>query len=521
MGWALGRVKSSGVSHGFPPLGRRDTIERMTWVPPTFPPQPTPVNSVISKRVVVVGGGITALAAAHRLAELDPAIELTLLEAADRLGGVIQTVRRDDFLIEQSADNFITSAPSAVDLCRRIGIADELMETSSDNRGALVVHRGRLVRVPAGFMLLAPARIWPLLTTPILSPWGKLRLLAEYFVPRRQGSEDESLASFARRRLGREAFERIVQPLVGGIYAADPERLSLRATMPRFLQMERRFGSLIRAARAGAGGANQADESGARYGLFVTPRGGLSSLVEALAAKLPAGSICLNSPVERIVQGENGGWRVTISRQGGPTADVACDAVIVATGAPQAAGMLAELDRELAIELSRIAYAGTSIVSLAYRREQIEHPLDGFGFVVPATEKRRILAGSFSSIKFAGRAPQGTVLIRVFIGGACQGELANLPDETLKLIAVDELRSLVGTSGQPLFAAVARWPRSMPQYHLGHGELVAAIERRASHFHGLALAGNAYHGVGIPQCIASGETAAEQIAGGLRATNSE
>jgi oxygen-dependent protoporphyrinogen oxidase len=475
-----------------------------------------PVNSAPSKRVVVVGGGITALAAAHRLTELDPAIELTLLEAADRLGGVIQTVRRDDFLIEQSADNFITQAPAAVDLCRRIGIADELVETASDNRAAMVVRRGRLVRVPAGFMLLAPARLWPLVTTPILSPWGKLRLLAEYFVPRRRVEQDESLASFARRRLGREAFERIVQPLVGGIYAADPERLSLEATMPRFLHMERRYGSLIRAARAGARRAEGSDESGARYGLFVTPREGLSSLVEALAAKFPAGSIHLNSPVERIVADEDSAWRVTISQKAGPATDVACDAVIVATGAPQAASMLAELDRELSVELSRIAYAGTSIVSLAYRREQIAHPLDGFGFVVPAAEKRRILAGSFASLKFAGRAPDGSVLIRVFIGGACQGELANLPDETLKLIAVDELRSLLGTSGQPLFALVARWPQSMPQYHLGHGELVAAIERRVAHFHGLALAGNAYHGVGIPQCIASGESAAERIAAGLK-----
>ncbi len=199
------------------------------------------------KRVIVVGGGISGLAAAHRLVELDPAVGVTLLEAGDRLGGVLQTVCRDEFLIERSADNFITDPPWAVDLCDRIGLGEQLIPTRTQERGAMVVRRGRLERVPPGFMLMAPARLWPLVTTPILSPWGKLRLLAEALVPSRPVA-DESLASFARRRLGREVFERIVQPLVGGIYTADPERLSLQATLPRFLDMERQWGSLIRAA---------------------------------------------------------------------------------------------------------------------------------------------------------------------------------------------------------------------------------------------------------------------------------
>jgi protoporphyrinogen/coproporphyrinogen III oxidase len=477
---------------------------------------PKPVNSAARKRVVVVGGGITGLAAAHRLLEIEPALEVTLLEASDRLGGVIQTVKRDGFLIEQSADNFITAVPWAVDLCRRIGLGDELIATQRAERGAMVVRKGGLIRVPAGFTLLSPARIWPLVTTPILSPWGKLRLLAEYFVPRRKSTDDESLASFARRRLGREAFERIVQPLVGGIYTADPEKLSLQATMPRFVEMERRYGSLIRAARAEAGGSEErTPESGARYGLFVTPREGLSRLVEAIAERLPGGSVRLSCAVGRIARGEDGTWQVTTSLASGPPADVACDAVIVAVAAPVAASMLAELDPDLAALLARIEYAGTSIVSLAYRRDQIAHRLDRFGFVVPAGEKRRILAGSFASVKFAARAPADSVLVRVFIGGACQGELADLPDDQLRQIAVDELRELLLASGQPLFALVARWPRSMPQYHVGHSELVAAIEGRAARWPGLALAGNAYHGVGIPHCIHSGESAAERIAAAL------
>jgi protoporphyrinogen/coproporphyrinogen III oxidase len=468
------------------------------------------------KRVVVVGGGISGLAAAHRLGELDATIEVTLLEAGQRAGGVIETVRRDGYLIEHSADNFITNVPWAVDLCRRIGLAEQLIPTTSGQRSAMVVRGGRLVHVPAGFMLMAPARIWPLVTTPLLSPWGKLRLLAEYFVPRRKSSADESLASFARRRLGREAFERIVQPLVGGIYAADPERLSLHATMPRFAEMERRYGSLIRAARSRDADANaRREESGARYGLFVTPREGLGSLVEAIAAKLAPGSVRLSSPVERIGRDEGGTWIVTIAGGASEREEIRCEAVIVATGAPAASAVLRDLDSRLAADLGRIAYSSTSIVLLAYRRDQIAHPLDGFGFVVPACEKRRILAGSFSSVKFAGRAPEEMVLVRVFIGGACQSELADLPDDELRRIAADELRELLGTRGEPAFADVARWPRSMPQYHVGHGALVAAIERAAARLPGLALAGNAYHGVGIPACIHSGEAAAERIAAEL------
>ncbi len=472
---------------------------------------------------MVVGCGITGLAAAHRALELDSAVELTLLEGSGRLGGVLETARRDGFLLERSADNFITNVPWAVDLCQRIGLADQLLPTSSQQRNAMVVHSGRLEKVPPGFMLMAPSQIWPLLTTPILSPWGKLRLLGEYFVPRRKSGGDESLGEFARRRLGRETFERIVQPLVGGIYTANPEKLSLQATLPRFIEMERRYGSLIRGAlrepaKAGDESSDVPDnsDSGARYGLFVTPREGLTSMVEALAARLPTGSIRLNTKVDKITRDPAGTWRIESSSPGS-AASLECDALIVAVGAPCAASIVRQFDGEQAGKLSQIPYAGTAIVSLGFHRDQIRHPLDGFGFVVPAIENRRILAGSFSSVKFPGRAPQGAVLVRVFIGGACQSQLIDLPDDELRRIACEELESLLSTTGPPLFADITRWPSSMPQYHLGHCELVAEIERSASRWPGFALAGNAYHGVGIPNCIHSGEEAAERVLAALNA----
>ncbi|MGD9721841.1 MAG: protoporphyrinogen oxidase [Pirellulales bacterium] len=466
------------------------------------------------KRVVVIGGGISGLAAAHRLVELDGNCEVTLLEAGDCLGGVLQTTRDDGYLIEHSADNFITDPPWAVQLCERIGFADELIPTSSQERGALVVHRGRLERVPPGFMLMAPARLWPLVTTPLLSAWGKLRLLSEPLVPRRQDGADESLGSFARRRLGREVFERIVQPLVGGIYTADPEKLSLRATLPRFLEMEQQHGSLVLAARRQRGQAPGDDANaagGARYGMFVAPRNGMSSLVAAIAARLPTGTVRLQRRVQSVSRGAAGGWQARATTADGQSEVLDCAGLIMATPAAAAARLLQPIDAALAGELARIEYAGTAIVTQAYRRAQIAHALDGFGFVVPAREGRRILAGSFASVKFPGRAPADCMLVRVFVGGACQSELLRLSDEELRQLATDELRVLLGAQGEPLRSSVARWPQAMPQYHVGHCELVARIEQAADAWPGLALAGNAYHGVGIPNCVRSGELAAERL----------
>lgn len=472
------------------------------------------MNPSARKHVIVIGAGITGLAAAHRLRELAPDVDVTVLEAGPRAGGVLETIRTAGCLIEHSADNFITNVPWAIDLCRRVGLGDELLATSTEQRGALVVHRGKIERVPAGFMLMAPARLWPMLTTPLLSPLGKLRLLAEPLIPRRKTPGDESLASFVRRRLGREAFDNIVQPLVGGIYTADPEKLSLAATLPRFLEMERKHGSLIRAARAAENPAPQGAESGVRYGLFYTLRDGLSSLVKRLVETLPPGSVRLNSAVKSIHHESDGAWHASLASG----ESLSSDALIVAIGAPQAARLLDKVDETAGRLLSQIEYAGTSIVSLVYPRSAIARPLDAFGFVVPAVEKRRILAGSFSSLKFAGRAPQDQVLIRVFIGGALQGELATRPDAELARIATEELRDLIGVRGEPLLVEIARWPASMPQYHVGHTALVAAIEAAAARHRGLALCGSAYHGVGIPHCIHSGEQAAERSLATLRTT---
>ena len=458
------------------------------------------------KKIAVIGGGISGLAAAYRLIELDDLLQVTLFEASERVGGVLRTEQRDGFLVEHSADMFTTKDPWALDLCRRIGFEDQLIETNLEHRKAFIVHRGKLVDVPAGFSLMSPSRVWPILTTPLLSWQGKLRLGCEYFTKRRQDERDESLASFSRRRMGREVYERIIQPVVGGIYTADPEKLSMTATMPQFVQMEREYGSMIRGMKK-ADRENNARRaaSGARYGLFLAPRNGMSSFVQAIVRRLPEGCIQLNSQVEKLNRSGQR-WQLSISGQ-----QIDFDAVIIATHAGRAAPIVESTSAELSGDLASIVHAGAAVVVLGFRRSQVEHPLNGFGFVVPLVEQRNILACSFSSVKFDGRAPDDSVLMRVFVGGACQSELAELPDHKLLPLVQQELEQLLGAKGDPMFSEIIRWRQTMPQYHVGHLELVERIEQRVEQLPYLALAGNAYRGVGIPFCIKSGEQAAERI----------
>jgi oxygen-dependent protoporphyrinogen oxidase len=471
------------------------------------------------RRVAVIGGGIAGLAAANRLVELEPACELTLFEASDRLGGVISTVHRDGFQVERSSDNFITTIPWGVNLCKRLGLADQLIETNPNIRRTFVVRGGRLCHLPEGFLMMAPTRLWPLAVTPLLSPWGKFRAALEYFIPPRSDESDESMAAFVRRRLGREVFDRLVEPLVSGVYAADMEKLSLLATLPRFREMERQHGSLIRAMRRQKKSHPKLrSESGARYSMFVTLSNGLASLVDALAARLPAGSIKLNARVEAL---ERVGdcWLVhTASPRPGPHASplpkgegTEFDAVIIAAPSPAAAALLSDIDKPLSDKLASIRHSGTAIVSLGYDDRQIGHPLDGMGAVVPAVEQSPIMAISFSSRKYAHRAPEGKTLLRVFVGGARRPDLAQMPDEQLLPLVRPHTEKLLHIHGEPVFHDIAHWPGTMPQYHVGHKDLVAEIEARVASIPNLQLAGNAYHGVGIPDCIHGGELAAERI----------
>ncbi|HEY3966883.1 MAG TPA: protoporphyrinogen oxidase [Planctomycetaceae bacterium] len=468
-----------------------------------------------SWRVAIVGGGLAGLAAVHRLHELcareQRPHEFVLFEAGSRLGGIVGTRSIDGYRVELGADSFITNKPWGVDLCRRLGIDGRLIPTNAQYRRSLVLRNGTPVPVPDGFQLLAPVSIGAVLGSPIFSWPGKLRMACEYFVPRSKSNGDESLAAFVRRRLGQEALERLVQPLVGGIYTSDPEKLSLRATMPRFLEMEQAHGSLIRALRwqQQAGRGNDATASGARYGLFTTPAGGISELVDALAVKVTEqAEVRCETEVQGLARAPDGrGFIVSLAGEKLES----FDAVVLAVPAFRAARLITGFASSAGDKLSSIEYASTAVVVSGHKLADIRHPLEAFGLVVPAIEKRGILAVSFTSRKFPGRAPDGCVQLRTFVGGAMQPELMELTDEEIMALVRQELEDILGVTWKPDFAIVARWMRSMPQYHVGHLDLIASIERELSGTPNLALAGHAYNGVGIPDTIHSGEVAAERV----------
>ena len=455
---------------------------------------------MLAKRVVIVGGGISGLAAAHRLVELGlPTTNITLIEASERLGGTLETRYRDGFLLERGPDSFISEKPEAVSLAKRLGLESRLIETNEQYRRSFIVRNGRLRPVPEGFQLLAPSRVWPFITTDVFTLAGKLRIAAELLLPRQNGTDDESLASFVRRRLGREALERMAQPMVGGIYTADPETLSLRATLPRFLDMERDHRSLILAMmRQG----QKAGTSGARYSLFLSFDRGLEVLVDALASRIP--NVKLNTRIAEMSL-HSRTWLLKTNLG----ATIEADAVCLAVPAYVAATLLRNIHRQLSSLLDQIKYASTATINFAYPRAAIKHPLNGFGFVVPFIEKRSLIACTFSNVKFNNRAPEDRVLLRAFAGGALQPEMFVRDDLETRIQA--DLRELLHIDREPLFTETAKWERSMPQYEVGHLDRVQAIENEVGSLKGLALAGNAYRGAGIPDCIRSGETAAQNL----------
>ena len=465
------------------------------------------------KHIVIIGGGIAGLAAAHRIVELGRTksldVKATLLEAAPRLGGSIATERVGEFLVEAGPDSFITEKPWALKLCERIGLTDRLVSTQSTYQKIYIVHDGKLVELPEGFFLLAPTRFLPFVQTPLFSWPGKLRMASELFLPRGESNDDESLGAFVRRRFGHEALERVAQPLVGGIYASDPDKLSLVATMPRFKEMERSRRSVIYAMwSAQRRRAKKAETgSGARWSLFVTLAGGMQELVDNLAQRLPQETTLLNAAATELKRNADNRWRVAVSS--GET--IQADAVILATPAFRAGAMLRRIDASAAEELTGISYASTATVSLAYRREDFPQTPNSFGFVVPAIEKRKIMACTFSNLKYPGRAPDNKILLRAFVGGSLQPELFGASDGEMESSVRDELASLLGVTAAPLFSRIWRHPQSMPQYHVGHEARVKRIEAALQQFPTLALAGSAYHGVGISDCVRTGEEAAEKV----------
>lgn len=469
------------------------------------------------KQAIVVGGGITGLAAAYRLKrEAEKRViplDITLLEANDRVGGVIHTEHRDGFVIEHGPDAFISTKPWAKALCEELGIDDKLIGTNPKVRRSFVVRKGKLIPVPEGFYMMAPGSFVPFLKSPIFSLRGKLRIALDLFISRQSDIEDESVADFVRRRLGTEAFERMAQPMIGGIYTSDAEDLSLKSTFPRFLEMEQEHGSIIKALLIQKRKTSQTsrDTSGPRYSLFLSFVDGMQTLVDSLEENLSK-YIRLGCRVTAIQKKEHQvGWRVCLDNDEVLETDLLC----IALPAPQTSKVLSEVSPFLSEKLSNIPYTSSATVNLAFRREDVMHPLNGMGFVVPIKEQLSLIGCSFSSVKFENRAPTNHVLLRAFVSENAPNYKRAANNNTklndITSSALIDVSQLLGITNPPIFSIVSQHSQSMAQYQVGHEKLVEEVDERVKDLTGLALAGNAYHGIGIPDCINSGEQAARTL----------
>jgi len=460
--------------------------------------------------VAIVGGGIAGLSAAYHLQQqAPPGVTYSLLESGPAWGGKIVTDIVDGFVVEGGPDSFISQKPAALRLCRELGLEDRLVGTNEAQRKVYVLLGGRLRPLPDGVMLVIPTKFTPFITSPLISLPGKVRMGMDLVIPRRHENGDESLASFIRRRLGQEALDRIAEPLMSGIHVSDAERQSLAGTFPRFMDMERKHRSLIKGMLFEKAQAQR--RQGPRLPLFMTLRGGLAELVEAIVRRL-TGSLRLNNPAARlelVADGPGGrsGYRV-YPASGQP---LWADAVVLATPSYAAADLLQPLQPALSARLRAIRYVSTATLSLGYQRREFEHPLNGFGFVVPRREATRLMACTWTSTKFSHRAPDDGVLLRAFLGGPHQERLVDLDDTALLDLVHDELRCIMGVNAQPVMARLYRWHQANPQYDVGHLERIEEIEALTAGLPGLYLTGSAYRGVGIPDCIQQGKNTAQTI----------
>lgn len=466
-----------------------------------------------ARKIAIVGGGISGLAAAfeaqRQTREQGQSLALTLIEADDRLGGKIITEQTDGFTIEGGPDCFIRQKPHAAQLAASVGLKDELIDTNDDKRKTFVVNKGKLTPLPDGVLLIVPTKIRPFITSTLFSWTGKFRMGLDLFVRPFEGDQDETIAQFTRRRLGNEALEKLAEPLLSGIHVSDPETQSLLATFPRFRALEQKYGSLTKGMLAERKLAAKNRRNGAKpASIFQSLRGGLGQLPAALEEELTDCTIHRGTKVERIERAGSG-YRLTLNNE----TTLYTDALILAIPSYQAAALLEPLQPQAAAELEAIPYVSTATISLAYRKTDLKRELNGFGFVAPRLEKRKISACTWSSIKFDNRAPSDMILLRCFLGGPGKEEMVDLSDEEIIQATRQELDALLGIQAEPVLTRIYRWIKANPQYEVGHLERVDKIfSLIESDLPGIYLTGSAYRGVGVPDCIRQGtETAAQAV----------
>jgi oxygen-dependent protoporphyrinogen oxidase len=473
------------------------------------------------KHIVIIGGGIAGLAAAYYIGKQDhTGIKITLMEQADYWGGKLVTERlpfnEGSFIIEGGPDTFVVTKPWGVKLCNELGIAERLRGTNPETKKTYILKDGKLHELPGGLTMMIPTEFGPMIRTGLLSWPAKLRMGLDFILPPDTTNGDETIGAFVTRRLGRSAYENLIEPLMSGIYAGDGDQLSLQSTFPYLRDLELEYGGLVKGAlalrrermRKTRDNGNSPSPTPGSRSIFLTPKTGLAEIVEALIQELENSGVDLrlSTTVEEVSQ-VAGRYRIRLSDGNA----VPAEKVILATPSFVSADLVSGFAPDLAAELRSVEYVSTATVTLAYRESDLPQPLDGYGYVIPRCEGHKALACTWTSTKFPHRAPEGFALLRVFIGRAGQESEIAWEESTLLKIAREELQLTLGITAEPLLQRIYTWEKAMPQYNRGHVHRLARIESQLDFFPGLALAGNAYQGIGIPDCIHSGQLAAEKI----------
>jgi oxygen-dependent protoporphyrinogen oxidase len=468
------------------------------------------------RTVVIVGGGISGLATAFALLERAStaglSLRCTILEAGSSWGGKIVTHRIGDIVTEAGPDSFLSQKPAALDLCTKLGLADQVINTNETVKKACVLYKGRMHDLPEGLLSFVPRQLKPFLRSGLLTWTGLVRMGLEIAVPPDPSTEDESLAGFLRRRFGTQAYERVLEPLMAGIYAGDAEQMSLRATFPRFLELEQQHGSVVRGMMEAKKTGSTALSGQPRRTMFVSLKHGLGDLVTALTQRLTEQGVelKLRTGVEalRVRSHELGRWMYDLILQGGSA--LSAESVVLATPAYVSADLLRPLSPIAGGVLDLIPYASTATIAMAFPRAMMSE-IEGFGFIVPRAEERDLIAATWTSLKWPHRAPVDQLLVRCYVGGVGREEILQLDDAALTAKVRAELAALCGVSVEPTYTEVNRWWKAMPQYTLGHLDRLAQLDAAVSRYPGLILTGAGYRGVGIPDCIRDGAIAAERV----------
>ncbi|MFY9904472.1 MAG: protoporphyrinogen oxidase [Terriglobales bacterium] len=471
------------------------------------------------KRIAIIGGGISGLSAAYALEEKRKSavpLEYVLFESSTRLGGVLVTDHVDGCIVEAGPDSFLTEKPWATDLCKQIGLGDQLIGSNDSDRKTYIVTNRKLVVMPDGLMFMVPTKIIPTVLSPLFSWRTKFRMAAEWFHPPHKATADETVAQMVERHYGPQMVDLLADPLLSGVYGGEASQLSVRSVLPRFADMESQYGSLGRAMLASRKKIKAASKGPARP-LFTSLKDGMQQMIDALVARLDASALRTNSSVDSMLpQNDGAAWTICASNK-----TDRFDAVIMATPTQAAAAVLRGSNEKLAQELAGIQYGSSVTVTLGYDEKVRRSLPPGFGFLVPRSEGRRMLAATFVHNKFPHRAPENRAIVRCFLGGARDEQILQSSQEEILEIVRRELREIIGLIAEPLFARVYKWKSAMAQYTVGHLERLQRIESLRQQLPTLALAGNGYSGIGVPDCVRSGTEAAAKVLASMGLSNAD